>query len=287
MSEVPSVPSLRTALRSALLASALGVLLAAAPCPDGTAQAEQWAPRTSPIVPVPTAPVPPAGMAPVGAEEDVNDPLEPLNRGIFWFNEAFDVVLFRPLAEIYRAVVPDPMQVGVRNVLQNLRAPLDLTNQILQGDWDGAGTVTKRFVINSTVGLAGLIDVAAKNGLPYEYESFDQTLAVWGLPEGPYIVLPLLGPSSLRDGPALFAESWADPVARLADGTDREWINYTRIGLVAIDARASYIEVVDDLRANSFDYYAARRSLYRQQRNGLIRDGRSDPAQFPDIPDYD
>ncbi|ACI99443.1 VacJ family lipoprotein [Rhodospirillum centenum] len=245
---------------------------------DGTLSASTSAPAS--------LTVPPGGGAPADTRS-VNDPLEPLNRGIFWFNEAVDTVLIRPLAVIYKTVLPDPVQVGVRNVLQNLRAPLDLTNQLLQGDWDGAGTVTQRFVINSTVGLAGLIDVAAKNGLPYEYESFDQTLAVWGLPEGPYLVLPLLGPSSLRDGPALFAETLADPWNNYANNTGEEWFPYVRYGLAAVDTRAGYIDVIDDLKANSFDYYAAMRSLYRQRRDNWIRDGAPAPDQYPDIPDYE
>lgn len=219
--------------------------------------------------------------------DDANDPLEPINRGVFWFNEILDVVIIRPVAEIYRTVLPDPVRTGVRNVLRNVRAPLDLTNQVLQGDMDGAGDVLARFAINTTVGLGGLIDVAAQNGIPYQYESFEQTLAVWGVPEGPYLVLPVIGSSSLRDGPALFLEAWADPVTRYAANNEAEWFTYTRVGLTIADTRAEYIEVIDDLRANSFDYYAAFRSLYRQRRDGWIRDGAPDPNQFPDIPEFD
>ncbi|MFV3127821.1 VacJ family lipoprotein [Niveispirillum sp. KHB5.9] len=219
--------------------------------------------------------------------EDVNDPLEPVNRAIFWVNEGLDVVLIRPAAKVYRTVLPTPAQKGIRNALRNLRSPLDLTNQLLQGDWDGAGNVLKRFLINSTVGLAGLIDVAADNGIPYEYESLDQTLAIWGIPEGPYLVLPLLGPSSLRDATGTVGEYFADPVSNYASNTDREWANYTRAGLLALDTRAEYIEALDDVKRNSFDYYASMRSLYRQRRDGWIRDGQPAVDQMPDIPDYD
>lgn len=219
--------------------------------------------------------------------EDVNDPLEPVNRAIFWVNEGLDVVLIRPAAKVYRTVLPTPAQKGVRNALRNLRSPLDLTNQLLQGDWDGAGNVLKRFLINSTVGLAGLIDVAGDNGIPYEYESLDQTLAIWGIPEGPYLVLPLLGPSSLRDATGTAGEFLADPVSNYASNTDREWVNYTRAGLSALDTRAEYIEALDDVKRNSFDYYASMRSLYRQRRDGWIRDGKPAVEQMPDIPDYE
>lgn len=227
----------------------------------------------------------PAQPGQVIEADEANDPLEPINRGVFWFNELLDVVVIRPAAEVYRAVLPTPVRTGVRNVLRNVRAPLDLTNQVLQGDWDGAGDVLARFTINTTVGLGGLIDVAARNGIPYEYESFEQTLAVWGVPEGPYLVLPIVGASSLRDGPALFLEAWADPVSRFAANNEAEWFTYSRVGLTVADTRSEYIEVIDDLRANSFDYYAAFRSLYRQRRDGWIRDGAPDPSQFPDIPD--
>ncbi|WP_244559373.1 MULTISPECIES: VacJ family lipoprotein [unclassified Azospirillum] len=215
-----------------------------------------------------------------------NDPLEGFNRAVFWFNDGVDTVLIRPLAVAYKAVVPAPARTGVRNVMRNLRSPLDFANQLLQGDVGGAGTVLGRFVINTTVGLGGLIDVAAENGLDYEYESLDQTLAVWGVPEGPYLVLPLLGPSSVRDAVGLSGEAYADPVTNWAQNTDRDWIVYTRTGLVGLDTRAELLEPLDDLKRNSLDYYAAMRSLYRQRRDGLIRDGAPDPSQLPAIPDY-
>ncbi|WP_240002294.1 VacJ family lipoprotein [Oleisolibacter albus] len=227
-----------------------------------------------------------APPAPTEAD-NTNDPLEPINRGVFWFNELLDVVLLRPAAEIYREVVPDPAQTGVRNALRNLRSPLDLANQTLQGDWDGAGNVLKRFALNTTVGIGGLIDVAAQQGIPYEYESFDQTLAVWGVPEGPYLVLPLIGASSVRDAVGFGAEYLGDPVSLYASNNDLEWANYTRAGLTVLDTRAGYIDVIDDLRRNSFDYYAAMRSLYRQRRDGWIRDGAPDASRLPDIPDYE
>jgi phospholipid-binding lipoprotein MlaA len=215
-----------------------------------------------------------------------NDPLEGVNRAIFWFNDGVDTVVIRPLAVVYKAILPTPAQNGVRNFMRNLRSPLDLANQLLQGDVDGAGTVLGRFLLNSTVGLGGLIDVAADNGLEYEYESLDQTLAVWGVPEGPYLVLPLTGPSSVRDAVGFVGESYADPVTNWARNTDRNWIIYTRIGLVGLSTRADLLEPLDDLKRNSLDYYAAMRALYRQRRDGLIRDGAPDPSQLPAIPDY-
>ncbi len=237
------------------------------------------------LLPLPAFAQEPA--APAGAEA-VNDPLEPFNRGVFWFNEAVDRALIEPASRVYRAVVPDPLKTGLRNVLQNLRSPLTIANQALQGDWEGTQVALQRFVINSTVGIGGLIDVAGAHGIPYEYESFDQTLAVWGVPEGPYLVLPLLGPSTVRDAAGFGTEFLADPVGHYVDG--RAWdteFTYSRVGVTVLDTRAGYIDAIDDLRRNSFDYYAAMRSLYRQRRDGWIRDGKEDPNQMPDIPDFD
>lgn len=273
MSRPSTAPLLRrTALATLLVLSAAGLPVAA--------QESQ---------PAPDAAVPALNDTQVaaGPAEDVNDPLEPVNRAVFWVNEGLDVVLIKPAAKVYRTVLPTPVQKGVRNVLRNLRAPLDLTNQLLQGDWDGAGNVLRRFTINTTVGLGGLMDVAAAHGMPYEYESLDQTLAVWGIPEGPYLVLPLLGSSSVRDAAGFAGEYFADPVSNYASNTDREWISYTRAGLTALDTRAEYIEALDDVKRNSFDYYASMRSLYRQRRDGWIRDGKPDMDQMPEIPDYD
>ncbi|TWB38855.1 MlaA family lipoprotein [Nitrospirillum viridazoti] len=220
-------------------------------------------------------------------EEDANDPLEGMNRAIFWFNEGVDTVLLRPAAKVYRTVMPDFAQTGIRNVLWNLRSPLTLANKLLQGDWDGAEVATERFLINSTIGLGGLIDVAGDHGLTYEYESFDQTLAVWGVPEGFYLVLPVLGPSTLRDAVGFGVEAYGDPVSRYLSNTHDDWASYTRAGVYAVDLRAQYLDVLDDMKRNSVDYYATMRSLYRQRQNNYIRNGKVDPDQFPSIPDYD
>jgi len=232
-------------------------------------------------------PPPPPLKAASAAARAANDPLEPVNRVVFWVNDVLEAVLIRPAARLYQAALPDPVQTGVRNVLTNLRAPLDFTNQALQGDWEQAGIVLRRFVLNSTLGLAGLIDVAERqHGLAYEYESFDQTLAVWGVPEGPYLVLPLLGPSSLRDGPARLAEGLADPVTLYAEARGADTFTYARLGTTVVDTYAGYMPVLDDLRRNSVDYYTAMRSLYRQRRDNWVRDGDSAADAFPDIPDY-
>lgn len=271
----------RLSATSLLQRTALATLLALAAV-TGPVAAQDGA-----ATPEPALKVDNAALVAAGPVEDVNDPFERVNRGIFWVNEGFDVYLFLPAAKAYRAILPEPAQVGVSNVLRNLRSPLDLANQLLQGDWDGAVNVVGRFVINTTAGLGGLIDVAGQHGYIYQYESFDQTLAVWGIPEGPYLVLPLLGPSSVRDAAGLAGEFYGDPVSNYASNTHNSWFNTTRTVLTALDARAEYIEVLDDVKRNSFDYYASMRSLYRQRRDGWIADGKPKTEELPDIPVYE
>jgi phospholipid-binding lipoprotein MlaA len=251
------------------------VWLSALPVSQASAQASQGAQAAQ------------TASAPLASQDDVNDPLEPVNRAIFWFNEGVDVVLIKPAAQLYRWALPNSAQKGVRNVLRNLRSPLDFTNQLLQGDTEGASVVFRRFIVNTTLGVGGIIDVAHGYGLDYEYESLEQTLAVWGVPEGPYLVLPLFGPSTLRDALALGGETVVDPVARYTNAHDQEWVTLARGGLYALDTRAGYLEALDDVKRNSFDYYASMRSLYRQRRDGWIRDGQPDTSSLPDIPDYE
>ncbi|MDE1146682.1 MAG: VacJ family lipoprotein [Azospirillaceae bacterium] len=312
VSLMPVTPpaGLRLGLKAALLAGLLALPLtlpAGARAQEATAPLDetQAQPSTVPAAPMAIDPAPAesgagehtevaeaktaeARAAIAAAEqEDANDPLEGMNRAIFWFNEGLDTVLLRPAAKVYRTVVPDFAQDSIRHALWNLRSPLTLANKLLQGDWDGAGVAAERFVINTTVGLGGLIDVAGDHGLTYEYESFDQTLAVWGVPEGFYLVLPILGPSTARDAVGFGVEAYADPVSRYLENIHDDWAAYTRAGVYAVDLRSQYLDVLDDMKRNSVDYYATMRSLYRQRQNNYINNGKTDPDQFPSIPDYD
>ena len=202
-----------------------------------------------------------------------NDPAEPTNRAIFAFNRGFDAVILKPLATVYRET-PQLFQDSVHNVLNNLRTPVILLNDLLQGEFKRAGETLGRFVINTTIGAGGVGDVAADLGIPYHNEDFGQTLAVWGVPEGPYVMLPVIGPSNPRDAVGLVADFYADPLNLWAANTDREWIIYTRAGVRAIDLRARNYDVLEDLERTSLDYYAAIRSLYRQRRADEIRNGK-------------
>ncbi len=219
-----------------------------------------------------------------GAHE-IADPIEPVNRFIFGFNDVVDRLLIEPVAKGYKAVLPSFVRDAIQSFVRNLQSPVIFANNILQGQVGDAGITAARFLINSTVGIAGLVDVAKAQGLTYQDEDFGQTLAVWGVGDGFYLVLPILGPSSLRDTAGLVADSFADPVRIVSSNTDNEWIYYTVGAVKGIDTRSRIITAVDDLRRNSLDYYAAARSAYGQQRQVLIRNGK--PGATPQAPSYD
>ena len=202
----------------------------------------------------------------------IPDPLEPINRGIFKFNTALDIVLLDPLASGYNAILPEPIRNGIRNFLRNLRTPLYAANNLLQGNVGDAGVSTARFIMNSTVGVAGIFDVAKTQGLNFEQEDFGQTLAVWGVGDGFYIVWPLLGPSSLRDSAGMGVDAYADPVRIITFNNDEEWIYYTRNGIEALDTKAQLVDTMKDVRKTSLDYYSSVKSIYEQRRTALIRD---------------
>lgn len=220
-------------------------------------------------------------------DETVSDPFEGTNRVILSVNESVDKAVIEPVARGYRYVAPKPVRQGVRNFLRNLKSPVIMGNELLQGDFEGLANATGRLVINTLLGVGGIFDVADQGGIPYEPEDFGQTLAVWGVGNGPYIVIPLLGPSTLRDGTGLLVDSFLDPVRIYMFSHDLEWLHYTRVGVSVIDQREELLDVIDDLRRNSFDYYAAVRSAYYQRRQALVRDMDPESASGPDIPDYD
>ncbi|MSO65557.1 MAG: VacJ family lipoprotein [Alphaproteobacteria bacterium] len=215
-----------------------------------------------------------------GAKPDIPDPLEPLNRSIFAVNLAFDAVVLRPVAETYREIVPEPGQRGVRNFLDNLQTPVTLANDLFQGQLDRAGTTVARFLINSTVGIGGLLDVARSMGYERNEEDFGQTLGYYGIEPGFYLMLPILGPSSARDAIGLGFDYFLDPLNYYARNTDRHWITYLRLGPDGVDARARSLDTLDDIERTSTDFYASIRSIYRQRREALVRNGT--PPKLPE-----
>lgn len=225
-----------------------------------------------------------------GAEEeaDDNDPLEIPNRFIFAINRALDVAVIQPIAATYRFLLPDMVRDAVRNVLRNLQTPVVLANDVFQGEWERAETTLARFAINTTVGVLGIFDVATGEGYEYHSEDFGQTLGSYGVGEGVYLVLPLFGPSSARDGVGIVVDIFLDPLTYVANAHDLEEEFLARPAVNGIDTRSRNIETLEDLRRDSIDFYARIRSLWRQNRRNEIRNGRGDSAAHqPDLYDFE
>ena len=196
-----------------------------------------------------------------------NDPYESFNRGMFDFNRGVDTYLIRPIAWTYRYITPQAVRDHVGNVSDNLYEPLNMVNALLQGDIQQGAVSFWRFAINTTVGLGGINDVATTAGLKARTEDFGQTLAVWGVDSGPYIVLPIFGPSNGRDAVGRVADWFVDPVTYAVDDT------WTSVGIAAghgLVTRERLLNPIDDVYATSLDPYATFRSIYQQRRKAQI-----------------
>lgn len=206
---------------------------------------------------------------------EINDPLEPVNRVMFEFNRGVDTLFLRPAGTFYKAMMPPPLQELVHNFLNNLKSPVILLNDVLQGEGTRAGDTLARFAINTTVGVLGFGDPATKMGFSRHGEDFGQTMGVYGMGEGPYLVLPIFGPSNPRDAVGKVVDTLTDPIWHWAQNTHREYIPIDRAVAEAIDFRSQNMTEIDDLERTSLDYYAAVRSLYRQIRTHQIHNGES------------
>lgn len=232
---------------------------------------------------------PPEGDPEALAEfERVNDRLEPTNRSIFSVNLALDRVVFRPAAKGYRWLFPEIVRNAIKGILDNLNEPVNFGNALLQGNMGRAGTALGRLALNSTVGFAGAFDVAQDIGLEPIEEDFGQTLAVWGAGEGSYLMLPVFGPSSIRDGIGRGVDIFMNPLSYLFNNTDTEYVGVTLAVVSGIDQRSRNIEALDDIERTSVDFYAAIRSLYRQRRQDLINNGQPSAVNpfFGESPDF-
>ena len=203
-------------------------------------------------------------------EDEIYDPLEPINRAIFSFNNILDKTIVEPAAKGYRKL-PTPIQSGIGNFLDNLKMPLVIVNQVLQGQLPNAIESTGRFVVNTTVGLIGLVDVATKIGLEEKDEDFGQTFATWGVGDGFYLVLPIFGPSNVRDAVGTVLTYSLDPVNAYLVYEGEAWAVPVRATINAVDYRSKIIDEVNALRNNSVDFYAAVRSSYNQNRKAAIK----------------
>ena len=207
--------------------------------------------------------------------KEIKDCSETFNRASFALNQGLDKVVFKPIASAYR-ILPSPVKTGVSNSLENLSNLVTIPNNVLQGDLASAGVNTGRFLINSTIGLLGLIDVAEAVGLPeYEKEDYGQSLAVAGVGPGCYIVLPVLGPSTSRDALATtFSFMGGDPWYNITVRNDTQYFSEpdyytTKVGS-GVDFRAKNYDGIENLEKNSLDFYASVKSLYLQDRQQKI-----------------
>jgi len=221
-----------------------------------------------------------AGCATPGGGS-ARDPLEPLNRAIFGFNETFDQVLMKPVAEGYRAVFPEMVRAGATNFFSNIEDVWIAANNLLQGKPENALQDVMRVAINTVIGLGGLIDVASDAGLDKHNEDFGQTLGRWGIGSGPYIVLPFLGASTLRDGIGLLGADYAvEPVWNLNHIPTRNTLYAGR----AVNSRANALDAVRILEEAALDKYRFVRDSYLQRRRSLVYDGDPPREREPDEP---
>jgi len=210
------------------------------------------------------------------SKTEIYDPLERVNRKIFAFNEVFDRYFFEHVARGYRDYVPKPVRTSIGSFLHNLSLPIVFVNSVFQGDLNNSLASFSTFLINSTIGIGGLFDVAKNKNIKYSNEDFGQTFAKYKVGDGPYLVIPFFGPSNLRDATGSVIGKLVDPLAfnMLEFGGSRELIEnreaFALAGMTAIDTREGLLDVVDDVRKNSFDGYATIRSAYIQKRNSLI-----------------
>jgi phospholipid-binding lipoprotein MlaA len=221
---------------------------------------------------------PPSDPVDRAAFERTNDPLEPLNRKTFALNQFLDEALLRPAAKAYVFVVPEDARQAVHHMLDNMKEPTLFFNHLLQGEFRRAGITAGRFVVNTTVGLAGMVDVMTLSGVERQNADFGQTLFVWGVPSGPYLILPILGPTSPRDAVGSAVDSYADPATILANAHGVTELTTSRFIVGGVEERARVLDVLDDLEKNSVDFYAELRSLTQQHREAELRHGKAPDA---------
>jgi phospholipid-binding lipoprotein MlaA len=220
-----------------------------------------------------------AGCAslPPGSQRDPRDRFERYNRAMFSFNQAVDRTVVRPVAVGYTKITPRPVRQGISNFLANLSYPVVIVNDVLQAKPELFARDTARLVVNTTVGIGGLFDPASKWGLSANDEDLGQTFGRWGLPQGPYVMLPLLGPTTVRDGVGRVGDQFAEPRTYIDDST----VRYGLTGLDLLDTRASLLDA-DEVMNRAFDPYAFVRNAYLQRRLYQVTDGNAPEEEFPE-----
>ncbi len=218
---------------------------------------------------------PPAASAENAPAVAENDPLQSFNRKIFWFNDHLDTYVLEPTAKGWDYVLPRRVETSISKFFWNLHFPIDTVNAVLQGKFKEAGSDVGRFLVNTTVGVAGFFDPATSIGLELHWEDFGQTLGVWGVCPGPYLVLPVLGPSDVRDGGGLIMDT--------ATSITPFFVNsYILLGartVELVNTRAQYLDTIRKAKEAAFDYYSFVRNAYLQRRAALINDQESTSGQ--------
>ena len=221
--------------------------------------------------------------SPDTAGKQENDPFESFNRQIYSFNEGADEYVIGPIAHAYRDIFPDPVRDSIRNFLLNLKTPMSAINATLQGDFGKGLSAVGRFTINSTVGILGFFDVANYIGLEPVDEDFGQTLGAWGIEPGPYLILPILGPTSTRDLGGKVGDWVVDPVGLYLIREDYEDLLLGANITKALDTRVELDGVIEGTRKNSLDPYAIMRTMYLQRRARLVANEESEDTSIYDI----
>ncbi len=224
-----------------------------------------------------------AGCSTTNGNPAANDPWQSTNRKFFKVDRTLDKAIIKPIAKGYRNVVPERGRKSIRHFVDNLHAPVVFANDVLQFEPKRAGITLTRFAINSTIGLAGFFDPAKKMGLEPHEEDFGQTLAFYGIPEGPYVYLPILGPLPPRDMVGYVVDVLTNPLVWMGDPA-AGYVNKGRVVADGLGDRERAIEVLENLEETSLDFYAGLRNLYRQNRENEIRNGE---PQFDDLPDFE
>lgn len=219
-----------------------------------------------------------AGCA-TGPNANPTDPLEPMNRSIYKFNDAVDGAVLKPMANGYKAVVPSPVRQGVTNFFSNIGDVWSMINHALQFEIVNAGKTAVRLGINTIFGIGGIFDLATDAGIEPPKADLGQTLGKWGVPSGPYVVIPILGPSSVRDGTGTVTATYYDPVNRVSDNATRNVLTVTRI----VDIRTQLLNATDAVDAIALDKYSFIRDVYLKRRQNMIKPQK--PANDDDI-DY-
>ena len=204
---------------------------------------------------------------------ELNDPLEPMNRAVFAFNMGLDKIALEPAARLYRSLGPPDIRDGISNFVFNWKEPITFINDVLQAEPERAGTTLSRFLINSTFGLFGFLDTATYWGIEGHKEDFGQTFAVWGVGEGFYLMLPFLGPSSARDFTGFMVDFFYDPVSLVLTNNGLSYVKYGRLAMRGLIYREENLEILDELSKSSGDFYATVRSAYRQLKKYDIANG--------------